>query len=111
MGKRSKNFEKWKDAKSPVSADKVKAIIDEVFAGRVKPGEGSSHLHKVQVPELKDLPDYQFGLITIPLKGGQQVKAPYLQLLYEAAILLELYLPKEADEDQEEREDGEEDDE
>lgn len=100
MGKRSKSFEKWKDAKAPVSADKVETLLNEIFAGRIKTSEGTSHVYKIQVPELKHLPKYQFGLITLPLKGGQQVKAFYLQTLYEAATLLELYPPKEdADED------------
>ena len=100
MGKRNKSFEKWKDAKAPVSADKVETLIHEIFAERVKQGEGSSHLYKIKVPELKHLPKYQFGLVTLPLKGGQQVKAFYLQQLYEAAILLELYPPKQdTDED------------
>lgn len=95
MGKRNKSFEKWKDAKAAVNSDKVETVINEIFAGRIKLGEGSSHLYKIQVPELKHLPKYQFGLVTLPLKGSQQVKAPYLQILYEAAILLELYPPKE----------------
>lgn len=109
MGKRNKNFEKWERAKSPVSADRVKSIVDEVFAGRIKLGEGTSHRYKIQVPELKELPDYQFGLIVVPLKGGQEVKANYLQTLYQAAILLGIYPPKAIDEGIEE--DGEEDDE
>lgn len=104
MGKRNKNFEKWERAKAPVSADKVKSIIDDIFAGRIKIGEGTSHRYKIQVPELKDLPKYQFGLIVVPLKGGQEVKAAYLQTLYEAAILLGIYPPQEA------AEDGQEDD-
>lgn len=58
MGKCNKSFEKWERAKAPVSADKVKAIIDEVFAGRIKVGEGTSHRYKIQVPELKHLPKY-----------------------------------------------------
>jgi len=102
VGKRDKNFEKWERAKSPVSADKVKAIIDRVSAGRIKVGEGTSHRYKIQVPELKDLPAYQFGLITIPLKGGQEVKAAYLQTLYEAATLIGLYSPESEDADGEE---------
>jgi len=93
LAKRNKTFEKWEHAKSPVSADKVKTVIDDVFAGRIKVSEGTSHRYKIQVPELKDLPGYQFGLITVPLKSGQQVKAFYLQTLYEAAILLGLYPP------------------
>jgi len=102
LGKRNKNFEKWERAKAPISADKVKSIIDEMFAGRIKVGEGTSHRYKIQVPELKDLPDYQFGLITVPLKGGQEVKAYYLQTLYRAAVLLGIYPPQAADEDGEE---------
>lgn len=95
VGKRNKSFEKWKDAKAPVSADKVRTVLDQVFAGRVKIGEGTSHVYKIQVPELKHLPKYQYGLVTLPLTGGQQIKASYLQKLYEAAILLELYPPKQ----------------
>lgn len=88
-----KDFEKWQYAKAPVDADEVSAIIERVFTGRIKIGTGSSHLYKIQVPELIDHPDYKFGLISVPLKGGQKVKAPYLHLLYNAAILLELYSP------------------
>ncbi len=105
MGRRNKSFEKWKDAKSPISADTVETVVNEIFAGRVKPGEGSSHLYKIQVPELKHLPKYQFGLVTLPLKGGQQVKAFYLKQLYEAALLLELYPPKEDTEGETDEED------
>jgi hypothetical protein len=107
LRKRNKNFEKWERARAPVSADKVKSIIEEVFAGRIKVGEGTSHRYKIQVPELKDLPNYPFGLITVPIKSGQEVKAFYLQTLYEAAVLLGLYPPPAAEEDREGNEDEE----
>ena len=93
LSKHSKNFEKWQHAKSPVNADNVKAVIEDIFAGRIKVGEGTNHRYKILVPELKDLPNYQFALITVPLKSGQQVKAFYLPTLYEAAVLLGLHLP------------------
>jgi hypothetical protein len=113
LRKRNKKFEKLERARAPVSADKVKSIIEDLFAGRIKVGEGTSHRYKIQVPELKDLPNYQFGLITIPIKSGQEVKAFYLQTLYEAAVLLGLYPPPVAEEDREgeEYKEGEEDNE
>lgn len=102
MAKQNKTFEKWEHGKSPVSADKVKTVIEDVFAGRIKVSQGTSHRYKIQVPELKDLHGYQFGLITVPLKSGQQVKAFYLQTLYEAAVLLGLYPPPANEQLQEE---------
>jgi RNA binding exosome subunit len=85
------DFEKWKDGKSPVSAEEVKRILDHVFGGRVE--KGTKHRWKVDVRELRGLPGFQLPFITVPLKGGQKVKGPYLQTLYKAATheLLELY--------------------
>lgn len=94
MAQWQKKFEQWETAKTPVDATEVEALLKRVFTDRVRTIDGTSHQYKVDVPELRENPKYQFGFMIIPLFGGQKVKAVYLQKAYEAAILLELYPPQ-----------------
>lgn len=110
MAQWQRKFAKWKSVKSPVSADEVDTLLKKVFVDRLQKIDGTSHEHKITVPELIDNHKYQFGFLIIPIKGGQQVKAPYLQKAYEAATLLGLFPPQleageENDDDQDDLDD------
>lgn len=91
MAQWQRKFEKWQYAKTPVNADEAESILSRVFGERLRVVSGTSHRYQISVPELKSNLKYQFGHITIPLTGGQAIKAPYLQKAYEAALLLGLY--------------------
>lgn len=92
MAQWQRKFEKWQYAKTPINANEVEAILKRVFGDRLRIVSGTSHRYQISVPELKGNLKYQFGHITIPLAGGQAIKAPYLQKAYEAAVLLGLYV-------------------
>ena len=100
MSKWRKKFESWQTVRSPQPKDEVEPLIHRVFQDRVLRGSGSHEL-QILVPELKDLPDYPIGILTVPIKSGQKIKPVYLNLAYEAANLLELYPPTEDDDDEE----------
>ncbi len=100
MAQRWKKFEKWRDVKTPVAVSEVDSLLRAVFQERLRVASGTSHAYHVDVSELVEYPKFQFGLLTIPLSGGQEVKAPYLQKAYEAAVLLSLYPPKDINDDE-----------
>ena len=102
MAKWQKKFEEWKNAKSPVRKTEVEALLKRVFSDRLRHVEGTSHEFVISVPELQGTPEYQFDECVVPVSGGQQVKAFYLQRAYQIAILLELYPPAQETEDEEE---------
>jgi len=85
-------FESWNTAKSPRNHGRVKAALKRVFGDRLEitTGSGGSHDYKIRVPELRALgyPEYRYGFVRVVLKGGQQIKAPYLKEAYRAAMRL-----------------------
>lgn len=84
MSQREKEFAKWATTKSNVESETVEAVLRHYFGARLKERSGGSHNLLISLPELVELPDFQFGHLMIPLKGGQGVKPRYLRLAVKA---------------------------
>ena len=96
MSQREKEFAKWATTKSNVESETVEAVLRHYFGERLKSRSGGSHNLLLSLPELVGLPDFQFGNLMIPLKGGQSVKPRYLRLAFKAFAELSR-LEKEAE--------------
>lgn len=95
-----KKFKRWEDASSPVDVEEVGPLLRRVFGSRLR--EGTKHQWIIDVSELVGEPGFVLPNLTIPVRGGQKVLAPYLQNIYRAAELLELYPPSDGEEDSQE---------
>ncbi len=83
MTKRQKILDKW-ELNTPQYAkiDEVLAILDRFFPGSRR--QRGSHII-VEDERLKQLNDIALlGVLTVPVKGGQQVKGFYLKRIAEA---------------------------
>ncbi len=84
MSQREKEFAKWATTKSNVESETVEAVLRHYFGERLKERSGGSHNLLISLPELVELPDFEFGHLMIPIKGGQGVKPRYLRLAVKA---------------------------
>lgn len=84
-------LERWSKSNSNQRLSEVKGVVERLFADRVSEREGTSHLLRIDVPELKgELKACQFGFLNIVVEGGNSVKPIYIRNVYKAAKLLNL---------------------
>lgn len=95
-----KDFQRWKGQKTALRVGEFESAMKRVFGSRVREVSGTSHRWIIDVSELRGDPEFSRGIITIPVAGGQVVKAGYVKICFRAAELLELFPPKEDTDDE-----------
>jgi hypothetical protein len=91
MSKRDKILADWKNQPQPgATVDTVEAILSYYFGSDFFKATGAgSHQFRVSHPALFGQPHFVGGTLSVPVSGGQTVKAIYLKRIAEAIRIIQ----------------------
>ena len=101
MSKRDKILADWINQPQPnVTVETVEAMLRHYFGHSfVKATGAGSHQFRVSHPALFGHPHFVGGALSVPVSGGQTVKAIYLKRIAEAVALVKEAEQKKAEQD------------
>lgn len=102
VSKRDKILADWINQRQPnVTVETVEAMLRHYF-GRsfTKATSAGSHQFRVSHPALFGHPHFVGGTLSVPVSGGQTVKAIYLKRIAEAVALVKEAEQKKAEQDE-----------
>lgn len=99
MSKRDKTLAGWTNQPQPsVTVDTVEAMLRHYFGDSFTKATGAgSHQFRVSHPALFGHTHFVGGMLSVPVSGGQTVKAIYLRRIAEAIALVKAAEQKEAE--------------
>ncbi len=101
ISKRDKILADWINQRQPnVTVETVEAILKYYFGANFAKATGAgSHQFRVSHPALFGHPHFVGGTLSVPVAGGQNVKAIYLKRIAEAIALVKEAEQKKAEKD------------